>query len=228
MKTALITGATRGIGRAIADDLSKDHNLILGGRQQNALQELAKEYPGSQLLCADLTDDKALAQAMETLELPDGLDVLVLSAGRLGFGEVQELNATQWREVLDTNVVACADLTKLLLPHLRRAQGTVIAINSGAGFTASAGTSSYAASKFALRAMMDALRAEERAHGVRVTSIHPGRVDTDMQRELVACEQAEYEAERYLRPESVAQAVGLAARMSPEASIDSMSIRPRY
>ncbi|GAB2540090.1 SDR family oxidoreductase [Brachybacterium huguangmaarense] len=224
---ALVTGASRGIGRAIADALAPDHHLILGGRDRDALAELATAYPSAEPFAVDLADPDAVAAAVAALELPRGLDALIHSAGILVSGRVEELTAADWARSLTTNVTAVADLTRLLLPALRAARGIVVTINSGSGFTAGAGGGAYAASKFALRAFADALRDEEREHGVRVSSIHPGRVDTDMQHELRAYESGDYEAENYLRPESVAQAVRLAVTAPPEASVDTLSIRPR-
>lgn len=224
---ALITGASRGIGRAIADALAADHHLLLGGRDRDALDELAAGLPSAEPFAADLTDPAATARAVEELDLPEGLAALVHSAGILVSGRVDELAAEDWSRSLTANVAAVADLTRLLLPALRRAHGTVVTLNSGSGFSSGPGGGAYSASKFALRALTDSLREEERAHGVRVSSIHPGRVDTDMQHELRAYEHGDYERENYLRPVSVAAAVAFAVRAPSEASVDVLSIRPR-
>lgn len=226
----LVTGAARGIGRAIAHDLAPDHALILGGRDQEALSGLAAELPGARTLCAELTDADSVQTALDGVGLTApgvALDGVVHSAGILVSGRVDELAAEDWTRSFAVNVVAVADLTRRLLPALRRARGTVVTINSGSGFTAGAAGGAYAASKFALRALTDALREEERENGVRVSSIHPGRVDTDMQHELRAFERGEYQAEQYLRPASVARAVRLALDAPAEASVDQVSIRPR-
>lgn len=225
--TALITGASRGIGLAIAEELAPDHRLLLGGRDREQLRELAARFPSAQAFSADLTDPRSVAAAVDSLDLPGGLDALVHSAGILVSGTVAELGAADWTRSLATNVVAVADLTRQLLPELRRAGGTIVTINSGSGFTSGAGGGAYSASKFALRALTDALREEEREHGVRVSSVHPGRVDTDMQHELRAYEDGDYEVENYLRPQSVATAVGLAVRAGDDASLDVISVRPR-
>lgn len=142
-------------------------------------------------------------------------------------GRIEELSAADWTRSFTANVTAIADLTRLLLPALRQARGTVVAINSGSGFTSGPGGSAYAASKFALRAFTDALRAEEREHGVRVSSVHPGRTATDMQRQLRASEGGEYREGDYMRPETVAATIGLALRLPDEANIDVLSVRPR-
>ena len=223
----LITGASRGIGRAIADALAEDHHLILGGRDSAALRELSAQYPSAEPFAVELTDEEALAAAVAALGMPHGLEGLVHSAGILTSGRVEDLSATDWRRAFDVNVVAVADLTRLLLPALRQARGTVVTINSGSGFRAGPDGGAYAATKFALRAFTDALRAEEAEHGVRVSSIHPGRVATDMQRQLRSFEGGQYREEDYLRPQTVAETVALALRLPPDGGIDELSVRPR-
>jgi NADP-dependent 3-hydroxy acid dehydrogenase YdfG len=220
---ALITGASRGIGAAVARDLAADHDLLLGGRDAAALDALAAGLPGATAWPVELTDDRAVAAAAAGI---DRLDVLVHSAGVGLLGTVAETPAATWRHQFEVNVVAVAELTRLLLPALRAARGRVVLLNSGSGLTARAGWASYAASKFALRALADALRAEEEANGVRVTSVHPGRTDTDMQRDVVRQEGAEYRADDYLRPDSVAAAVAHAVRAPRDAEVTEVVVRP--
>jgi NADP-dependent 3-hydroxy acid dehydrogenase YdfG len=101
----------------------------------------------------------------------------------------------------------------------------VIFINSGAGQKASPGLASYTASKFALRGFADSLRADE--PDLRVTSVHPGRIATDMQRDLVAYEGGEYVPERFLKPETVAAVVAQAVATPPDAHVHEVVVRPR-
>src|SRR5690606_850138 len=145
----------------------------------------------------------------------DRLDLLVHSAGIARLGRLADTPADVWRHTFEINVIAVAELTRLPLPALRAPRGHVVLINSGAGQRANPNWGAYAASKFALRAFADALREEEQANGIRVTSIYPGRVDTDMQREVRAQEGGPYEPERYLDPDSVARAVLMAVTASP-------------
>jgi len=144
----------------------------------------------------------------------------------IGGGTVEGTSRDDWRRVFEVNVFAVSELTRQLLPALRAAQGTVVAINSGSGFAAGPGGSTYAASKFALRALTDSLREEERRHGVRVSSVHPGRVDTDMQHELVESEGGVYDASLYLEPQSVADAVRLVVDLPHGATAEVVSVRP--
>jgi NADP-dependent 3-hydroxy acid dehydrogenase YdfG len=221
--TALITGASRGIGLAIAGELATTHHLLLGGRDSARLQALTDEFPSAEPFAADLRDSAATEQSAAGIET---LDVLVHSAGILRMGAVEELTLEQWRESFEVNVFAVAELTRLLLPALRAAGGQVIAINSGSGYSSGAASAIYSGTKFALRAFTDALRAEEREHGVRVSSIHPGRVATDMQRELHAYEGKEYDANAWIRPEQVAKAVRLAVDASRDSVVESLNLRP--
>jgi NADP-dependent 3-hydroxy acid dehydrogenase YdfG len=220
---ALITGASRGIGAAVARDLATDHDLLVGGRDAGALAALAAELPGATAWPVELTDDRALAAAAAGITR---LDVLVHSAGIGLLGTVAETPASTWRRQFEVNVVAVAELTRLLLPALRAARGRVVLVNSGAGRTARAGWASYAASKFALRALADALRAEEEGNGVRVTSVHPGRTDTGMQRDVVRQEGEQYRPQEYLRAESVAAAVAHAVRAPRDAEVTEVVVRP--
>ncbi|MDO5683286.1 MAG: SDR family oxidoreductase [Propionibacteriaceae bacterium] len=222
MRTALITGATRGIGRAIADVLSPDHRLLIGGRDAARCADVAAGYPDALPWPVDLDDADAVAHAVAGI---DQLDVLVHSAGIAEGTTVAETDSATWTRVLHTNVVAVAHLTRLLLPALRASGGLVVCINSGASMRPSPGSAAYAASKAALTSFADALREEKRGR-VRVCSVHPGRVDTDMQVALQTRKGREYDPDEHLRPESVAAAVRTAVTASPEANIDSLMIRP--
>jgi NADP-dependent 3-hydroxy acid dehydrogenase YdfG len=221
---ALVTGASRGIGAAVAHALEPSHRVLLGGRDADVLGRLAEKLPGSRPWTVELTDEDALAAAAAEI---GELDVLVHCAGVAELGTVEDANASAWRRNFEVNVLAVVQLTRLLLPALRAAKGHVVVINSGAGLNARPGWGPYAASKFAARAFADVLRAEEEPHGVRVTSVFPGRTDTEMQQAIVANEGAEYSPQRYLRPDSVATAVLAAVSASPDAHLTEIVLRPR-
>ncbi|MFI9388186.1 SDR family oxidoreductase [Kutzneria sp. NPDC052558] len=220
--TALITGASRGIGAAIAAALAPTHHLLLGGRDVEALKAVAAGFPSASPWPVELTDPEALATATSAL---DRLDVLVHSAGVATLGTLAETPVEVWRSTLEINVVAVAELTRHLLPALRAAAGQVVLINSGAGLNANPNWGAYAASKFALRAFADVLRAEEPR--LRVTSVYPGRTATDMQREIRESEGSAYTPDDYLTPETVAQAVTFALLAPPDAHVNEINVRPR-
>ncbi|GII75028.1 short chain dehydrogenase [Sphaerisporangium rufum] len=219
---ALITGASRGVGAAIARALAPTYDLLLGGRDGTALRAVCDEL-GARPWAVELTDDRAVAEAAADV---DRLDLLVHSAGVVRLGAVAELPPAAWRESFEVNVIAVAGLTRLLLPRLRAARGRVVMINSGAGQRANPGWTCYAASKFALRALADALRQEEEPHGVRVTTVYPGRVDTDMQRGVREHEGGPYQPDKYLAPDSVARAVLAAVTASADAHVTEITVRP--
>lgn len=221
MSTILVTGASRGIGAATARALS-DRDLVLVGRDTDALDSVARDCRSARVVTADLTTADGIAAAAAGI---DTLDGLVHCAGVAGLGRVDESDAEQWRHQYEVNVVAVVELTRVLLPALRAARGDVVVVNSGAGTTAKPGWGAYSASKFALRAFTDTLRGEE--PDLRVTSVHPGRVDTDMQRGIVATEGKTYTPDAYLRPESVAAVIRQALDATTDAHTAEISIRPR-
>ena len=192
MPTHLITGAGSGIGAALADVLhARGDSLVLLARSPERADELGARWDGAATLVADLADPASLAD----LELPDSLDSVRARRREWSTSApVADLTAEQWREQLDVNLVAPAELTRLALPALRAARGTVVFVNSGAGLHANPQWSAYAASKYGLRALADSLRAEETEHGVRVTSVYPGRTATPMQEKVHEQEGKEYDA----------------------------------
>lgn len=220
--TALVTGGGRGLGAAIARELAPSHDLLLGGRRRTSLDEILGELPQATPWPVDLLDHDAVAEAVAGI---DRLDVLVHNAGIAELGTVAESEPAQWRGMFEANVVSVVALTRLLLPALRAAGGHVVLINSGAGMRARPGWGAYAASKFALRAFGDSLREEE--PDLRVTSIHPGRIDTDMQRAIVAFEGHEYDGSRFLDPVTVARAVRHAIETPADAHPTEIVLRPR-
>ncbi|HEY9303111.1 MAG TPA: SDR family oxidoreductase [Mycobacterium sp.] len=221
MRTALITGASRGIGAAIADALASTHTLLLAGRPSPELKATAERL-GATTLPLDLTDTDAIPELTGSI---GELDVLVHNAGVSFPGRVGESTVEEWRTTFEVNVLGAVALTLALLPALRRTDGQVVFINSGSGRKPSTGMASYSASKFALRAFADSLRQSEPS--LRVTTVYPGRTDTDMQRELVSFEGGEYDADQFLRPETVAEAVAHAIATPADGHLHEVVLRPR-
>ncbi|MGJ9374017.1 SDR family oxidoreductase [Nesterenkonia sp. CF4.4] len=222
---ALITGASRGIGKAIAAELGRDHHILVGGTNPETVDAVVKTLPSAEPFLVDLTDLDAIGPGLEAAA-PSRLDVLVHSAGLAWMNPVAETSPAQFQEMFTVNVFAVAELTRAALPLLRESHGQVLSINSGAGFTAGPGSSMYSGTKFALRALTDALREEERGQ-VKVTSIHPGRVDTDMQ---VALQQSmgneNYDGGIYISPQAIAEAARTVVDMEDASMVESISIRP--
>ena len=221
MPTALITGAGGGIGSAIADALAPTHTLLLAGRPSARLDALSARL-GAPTWPLDLADQESIEAAAEPLAQ---LDVLVHNAGVAHPGRFDESIPEQWRSCFEVNVTGAVALTLALLPALRAARGHVIFINSGAGINVSPGLAAYSASKFAQRAFADSLRADEPS--LRVTSVHPGRVDTEMQEDLVAYEGGQYNPANYLKAETVARIVAEVIATPPDAHTHQVIVRPR-
>jgi NADP-dependent 3-hydroxy acid dehydrogenase YdfG len=221
MPTALITGASGGIGAAIATALAPTHTLLLAGRPSARLDGVAERL-GATTFPLDVTDTDSIESSCEVI---DELDVLVHNAGVSVPGHVDESHVDEWRATFAVNVFGAVALTLTLLPALRQAGGRVVFINSGSGRTVSPGMASYSASKFALRAFADSLRQDEPS--LLVTSVYPGRVDTEMQRELVAYEGGAYDPAKFLRPETVAQVVAQVVATPRDGHVHEVVIRPR-
>lgn len=227
MPTHLITGAGSGIGAVLARRLrDRGDDVVALVRDAGQAREVAEALPGARVLVGDLAQPGRLSWALSKQQLPDRIDSLIHVAGVVDLGAVADLPPALWEQQLAVNLVAPAELTRLLLPVLRVSQGQIVFVNSGAGLRAHAGWSAYAASKHGLRALADALRAEEAQHGVRVTSIYPGRTATPMQERVHQQEAQDYDAERFITPESVATTILTALDLPRDAEITDLTVRP--
>ncbi|HET9380587.1 MAG TPA: SDR family oxidoreductase [Streptomyces sp.] len=227
MPTHVITGAGSGIGAAVARRLhARGDDLVLHVRDAGRAKELAAEFPGARTLVGDLSEPDRLSWALSHQTPPERVDSLLHVAGVVDLGPVGELTPRSWRHQLSVNLLAPAELTRLFLPQLRLSHGHVVFVNSGAGLSANAGWSAYAASKHGLKALADSLRHEEHANGVRVTSVYPGRTAGPMQEKVHRQEGAEYDASRWIDPESVATAVVMALDLPRDAEVNDLTVRP--
>ncbi len=223
----LITGAGSGIGDAVARRLlDRGDQVIAVARDAGRAREIAAQLPGASTLVADLSQPGRISWALSKQHLPERIDSLLHVAGIVDLGTVADLAPTLWDQQLAVNLVAPAELTRLLLPVLRVSRGQVVFVNSGAGLRANAGWGAYAASKHGLKALADALRAEESEHGVRVTSIYPGRTATPMQERVHQQEGSEYDPERFISADAVATTILTALDLPRDAEITDLTVRP--
>jgi NADP-dependent 3-hydroxy acid dehydrogenase YdfG len=201
----LISGATGCIGSTLARSLYSDGRaLVLFGRNAESLQKLAGELPGSQVLVGDIGNADSLAGS---LEFPERLGGVVHAAGICQGRPFSESDPALIREHLEVNLVGPSELTRLALPSLRAARGSVVLVNSLVGLYPWPGWIGYAMSKYGLRAFAETLRLEEFATGVRVSSIYASRVATPLQAKVHAQEGKEYVPDEWVQPETMAHTI---------------------
>ncbi|HZD23407.1 MAG TPA: SDR family oxidoreductase [Acidimicrobiia bacterium] len=227
-RNGIITGAGSGIGRAVALALAGTGALVhLVGRTREKLDRVAGEVAANggraKTHTLDVADDRTIAELVTGFE---ELDVLIHSAGIYRRGPLAEAPAEDFDQQFAVNVRAPFILTQRLIPALRRASGQVVFINSSAGRRTSPQVGLYSASKFALRALADALRAEENEQRIRVISVYPGRTATPMQEHVHQLENRPYRPGRLLQPEDVADSILAALALPPTAEVTDVSLRP--
>lgn len=227
----MITGASSGIGAALARQLaSPGRTLHLQGRDESRLTSLAAEVDdagGTAIIHRlDLADQAAVdAEASRLGDQITRLDALVHSAGTVSLGPVESADITNLDRQYAINLRAPFAFTTALTSALVAASGQAIFVNSGAGQRASPGWSQYASSKFGLRALADAYRAEVADRGVRVTTVYPGRTATPMQAEVHRQEGRPYDPNAHARPEDVASCIAHALEMPRTAIVPEISVR---
>ncbi len=184
MPSVLISGASRGIGRATTLRLARAGWTVYATVRQAADGEaLAAEAAGGDVhpLPLDVTSDEQIAALPEAL--PERLDAIVNNAGIVVSGPLETLSADELRGQFDVNVVGAVALTNAVLPRLRAARGRVVFVSSLSGIVSTPMTGAYNASKFALEAIADAWRLELRPWGVKVILVEPAMTDTDLWRD---------------------------------------------
>ncbi|WP_327287743.1 SDR family oxidoreductase [Streptomyces sp. NBC_01198] len=226
MKHYVITGSGSGIGQAVADRLNaRGATLHLPVRTPESAERVARRYPGAHTIIADLAEPAALEKILHDSSLPDTVDGLLHVAGTLNLGPVADLTPRTWETTLAVNLMAPAELTRLMLPRLRHPAGHVIFVNSTSGLDTRAGCSAYSAAKYGLRALADALRAEEQQTGLRVTSLYPSRTATPMQERMQQHEGRVYDPACWIDPSTLAVAILTALDLPPDAAISDITVR---
>ncbi|MBO9705221.1 MAG: SDR family oxidoreductase [Arthrobacter sp.] len=232
-RTALVTGASTGIGEATARRLSADGWKVFAvARRADRLERLAQET-GVVPLVADISEDGDVERLLETVTADGGIDTLInVAGGARGADRVAEADIDDWEWMYRVNVLGTLKLTKAFLPQLRaHGRGTVLNVTSTAGHVAYEGGSGYNAAKFGQAALNDALRLEEAEHNIRVIEIAPGLVQTE-EFALRRLGDAEAAAKVYagveepLVAEDVADVIAYAVQAPHHVNLAHVTIRP--
>ncbi|MBX9955144.1 3-ketoacyl-ACP reductase [Peribacillus simplex] len=186
-KTALITGAGRGIGRATAIALAKEgvHLGLIGLTMSNlekVTAELEQYDVNISAATADVADLEAVHQAVEHIKSDLGsIDILINNAGIAKFGGFLDLTPQEWENIIQVNLMGVYNVTRAVLPEMiERKSGDIVNISSTAGQKGAPVTSAYSASKFAVLGLTESLMLEVRKHNIRVTALTPSTVATDL------------------------------------------------
>jgi NADP-dependent 3-hydroxy acid dehydrogenase YdfG len=229
---ALVTGASGGIGRAVALELARAGTRVcLVGRDRERLAEVEALAGGiaPRVLAfqKDLTFDADVESVASHLREEFGqLDILVHSAGEIASGPLETAAIEDFDRQYRTNVRAPYLLTQRLLPLLKVMPGQVVFVNSSAGLSARPGVGQFSATQHAVRAMTDALRAEVNPDKIRVLSVFPGRTATPRQARLHERSGRVYQPELLMQAEDVATMVTCALRLPRTAEVTDISMRP--
>jgi short-subunit dehydrogenase len=228
---AVITGASGGIGKAIALALAdQGAALCLVGRNPNRLEavvENARTRTAPVVACrADLTIADGIQELTDTVRSVFGaVDILIHSAGVISIGPVESAPVEDLDWQYRVNVRAPYQLTQALLPMLKERRGQIVFLNSLVGLTAKGGSSQYSVSKQALKALADSLRQEVNPEGLRVLSVFLGRAASSMQAAVHRMENRSYQPELMVQPDDVASTILNALSLSRTAEITDVSIR---
>jgi 3-oxoacyl-[acyl-carrier protein] reductase len=228
-KKAIITGGSRGLGKATAIAFAKEGiDVAVTSRNEKALQttvsELQKLGIKATYAVFDIGDYKAVQKHIKTL-ISDlgGVDILVNNAGIAAFGTLNEMSVDQWSQIIQTNVMGMYYVTKEVLPHLiEQNHGEIINVSSTAGLSGNASTSAYSASKFAVIGMSESLMKEVRKNNIRVCTLTPSTIATDMAVDLgIADKESE---DSVLQPEDFAELIVAGLKLPKRAMLKSASL----
>jgi short-subunit dehydrogenase len=231
-QVAVLTGASSGIGRAIASGLAAEGaDLCLVGRDLDELDTLSESIQirstRVQRYRVDLSLDDDIEKLRKHIENDFGcLHILIHSAGAISLGPVESSRISDLDWQYRINVRAPYLLTQALLPMLKTQKGQIVFVNSSVGLISKKNLSQYAATKHALKAFTDSLREEVNEMGIRVLSVYPGRTATPMQEMIFGWEGKDYPPDRLLQPQDVAAVVIHALSLPRTAEVTDISIRP--
>ncbi|KIC02885.1 3-ketoacyl-ACP reductase [Flavobacterium sp. AJR] len=227
-KNALITGAGKGIGKAVAIALAKEGvNVILLARTQADIDQVATEINAlgvkSLAITADVSDINSVNKAVEkAIAEFKNIDILINNAGIAAFGNFLELEPAAWERIIQVNLMGTYYVTRAVLPNMIENQtGDIINISSTAGLNGNALTSAYSASKFAVLGLTDSLMQEMRKHNIRVTALTPSTVATDMAKDLKL---TDGNPEKVMQSEDIAELIIAQLKLNRRVFIKNSSI----
>ncbi|WP_117169607.1 3-ketoacyl-ACP reductase [Paraliobacillus sediminis] len=222
-KVAYITGASSGIGRSTAIQLAKEGvNVGLIARTEKKLLEVKKEAEefgiNAYIAIADIANMAEVDQAIETLETNLGpADILINNAGIGLKGSFLETDPTDWKHTFEVNVFGTYHVTRAVLPQMiKKDQGDIITISSSSGLKGTAGSTSYSASKFAIQGMTEALMQEVRRNNIRVFTLNPSLVATEL---VFGDNLDEKNDEKFMQPEDLAEYMVAQLKLHPRIFI---------
>lgn len=228
-QTAVITGASSGIGQTLALALGRmGVRTCLIGRSRDKLEAMAAEIgPDACPAIADLSRPDDLERLVGELMVSyPQVHLLVHSAGMYEAASFATAPTEHFDAMYAVNVRAPFRITQALMPALIGVHGQVVFINSSAGLKAASGVAQYAATKHALKALADSLRDEVNSQGVRVISVYPGRTAGPLQKRLFGIEGRAYDASRLLQQEDIAQAIISSLMLPRTAEVTDLTICP--
>jgi short-subunit dehydrogenase len=230
-RTALITGASSGIGKATALAFAKAGiDLVLVGRDRDKLTAVAEaaEAAGvtAKTYVVDLSKlDRVSAKIAEIAAAHENLDILINNAGMAYTGSIGDSPLSDWQKVIDLNLTSVFQCVQGILPHMRqRKAGVIVNVSSIAGKQVFPNWGIYSVSKFGLMALTQAIAGEERANGIRVTAVCPGSVNTPLWDTDTV--QADFDRSAMLTPEMVAEGILYAVLAPPGAVVEELTIMP--
>lgn len=228
-KITVISGASRGIGRAVALRLAREgHFVMLLARNAEEISELEFEIDqsGGKALSfvADVTNEAQVNDVFAQIVRHFGrIDCVIANAGYGIFKSADDIGADEWDGVMETNVKGTFLLAKAALPHMKSAgSGHILGIASDVSKRTFATGSLYCASKYAQDAFLAGLRREVRQHGIKVSVVYPGLVDTYFH----GRDEGDSYQEKYLRPSDIAAAVSYVIGAPPHVVVDELMIHP--
>ncbi|MDW5287375.1 3-ketoacyl-ACP reductase [Formosa sp. PL04] len=228
-KKAIITGGGRGLGKATAIAFAKEGvDVAITGRNEAVLKETVAELKALGVNAIYSVFDVGNYEEVKTgikaiIDTLGGIDILVNNAGIAAFGTLNDMEVNQWSQIIQTNVMGMYYVTKAVLPHLiNQNEGDIINVSSTAGLSGNATTSAYSASKFAVIGMSESLMKEVRKNNIRVCTLTPSTIASDMSVELgIANKDSE---DSVLQPEDFAELIIAGLKLPRRAMLKSAAL----